>query len=123
MIPIRDAKLGQFTARSLKTPVHFLSTVRGPISGINNCAIAKKIVLKTCVDKDYVIAFSDHDAISRYKAKSSHPYVVNTATISDVLDYGLRTHTSLLVMHGNVWYKLDPGSSSVSIHSIDFGKI
>lgn len=121
MIPIKDAKLSQFTAHSLKTPVHFLSAVKGPINTINNCAIAKKIVLSTCADKDYVIAFSDHDAISKYKAKTSHPYFVNTATISEVLDYGKRTHTSLLVMHGHVWYKLDPGSSNVSIHTIDFG--
>ena len=121
MIPIRDAKLSQFTAHSLKIPVHFLTAVKGPINSINNCAIAKKIVLSTCADKDYVIAFSDYDAISRYKAKTSHPYFVNTAPISEVLQYGKSTHTSLLVMHKKVWYKLDPGSSNVSIHSIEFG--
>lgn len=120
IIPIKDAKVSQFTARSFTVPVHLLSTTRGPINAINNYNLTRKIVLSTCVDKEYVIAFSDYDTLIKYKESNKHPYYVNSADISDVLRYGERTHTSLLIMHEQLWYKLDPGSKTVSIHTIDF---
>lgn len=126
IIPYRDAKLSRYEMRSFATPVHFLSSakIRGDILQLDNHIMTKRIVLKTCVDKEYILAFFDSEIVERAKRSGNHPYFVNTRSIRDVLKYASRYDQSLLVMDTvpEIWHKVDPCSPIVDVFSIDFAK-
>lgn len=127
IIPIADKKLTQFKRIDAQKPVHFLAgyKIRNNIHDYRyNMIPYKKIALKTCVDKDYVIGFYDEDTLLEYKLRFKHPYHINTVELSDMLSYCDAHKMSLLVLDENKkWHKMDPYSDVVSIFDINFGKL
>lgn len=128
ILPTKDVRISQFkaTKRSLEQPIHFLACtkIKRDIMHLNNHVLSRKLLLSTCVEKDYIIAFANRATIDTLKVQNKHPYFVNSFPVVSLLEYGQKYNTSLLILSGDNkhWYKLDPTSDIVSIHTIDFAR-
>lgn len=123
IVPKHDFKIAQYKKTNLHEPIHVLSSTRliKNLHNVNNEFITKKVVLCTCVEKEYLIAFMHKEFISEYKTSSRHPYIINTVNLHNLLEYCERHHQSLLILNdkNNLWLKIDPNRPyDVNVHKI-----
>jgi hypothetical protein len=124
IIPVKDYKISQFTSQQNNKPIHFLSStkIKQCIYNVNNQMLSKDIILTTCTEKDYIIAFYNIEIINKVKEDSKHPYFINTVEISEMLNYCTKYKHNLLMFDdkNKTWHKIDPENNTTSLHFIEF---
>ena len=123
IIPVKDFKLSVFKTPDYNKPIHVLSTsnLKKSITSINTQIISRDIVLSSCVEKDYVIAFDEEDPRCLKKFEQ-YPYHITQTTIKDMMTYCSHNKASLLIKakKDHTWYRIDPDKDLTSIHYISF---
>lgn len=116
IIPHRDYKLSQYRKTGLEKKIFVLSrsSAKNSLLDINTHLVTYKILLSTCVDKEYVLGFDmREEMLGRFKKD----YDLYAATVTDVLDYCQNNNNSLMIMSDkpNIWTKMNTDDDDVSV--------
>lgn len=125
IVPKKDMKIGHYSKPNLYEPIHVLSSakIRRNVHNVSNNFIIKKILLTSCVEKEYIIGFLHKDFATDYKRLTNHPYFVNTVILFDLIEYCDYNENSLLLLNNknDLWHNIDPKKPyDVSVHKITF---
>lgn len=119
IIPYKDFKLSHFRKSGLDKQIFVLSrsSTKNSLSDINTHLVSHKMLLTTCVDKDYVLGFDmEEEKLNKFKAN----YNVCKVQITDVLDYCKNNQSSLIIMSNqqNRWTKIEADDYGMSLFYI-----
>lgn len=119
IIPYRDFKLSHFQKTGLDKKIFVLSraSTKNSLSDINTHLVSYKMLLTSCVDKEYVMGF---DMKEELLVKFKKDYSVYEASVGDILEYCSKNRSSLMIMNEeqNKWTKINYDDSDMSLFYI-----